>query len=412
MAVDVVPSRRQSEGAGLERNGGTERPDVASRLRTLGGELRIEADEWDRDGGLPRSVFERLGAAGAFEARWPHRTRAGGGDIGMAALIIREAALASVGGCIAVGTHMEGYFRALARSEYGAEVWDDALHGRRVGAMSVTEATAGSTPTTCGTRAQPSAGGWTLTGHKHYVSNMRAAHDCAVFTRTDDGRDLSSFTIFIVPLDAPGVRVTPHRLVGCRASGTAMLDLQEMQIGDERRVGRVGSGLMLLLEFLRAERIMAACAGLAVAELCLEMALAFTERRESAGLALRQHQAIAHRLAELASDIAAGRALVRERLAAAQRGQITSAEAGQAKLVLNRIAWRVADEAVQMLGGRGLTEETAMARIWRDIRIGRIGGGTDEVQLELVSQSLRTGELSDHPAVRDVKAIATDGAMA
>lgn len=400
-----------ADDAARDRDREAERADVSSRVRTLYGELRSEAAEWERDAGMPGSVFARLGAAGAFAARWPDGAR-GTGDVAMAALVIREMALTSIGGSIGVGTHMEGYFRALARSEYGAEVWDDALRGRRVGAMSVTEATSGSTPTTCATRARRSAGGWVLSGHKHYVSNMLAADDCAVFTRTDDGRDMSSFTIFIVPLDAHGVCVTPHRLVGCRAAATAMLDLDEVQVGDERRVGKVGSGLMLLLEFLRAERLMAACAGLAVAELCLEMAFAFSERRQSAGVALRQHQAIAHRLAELTSDIAAGGALVRERLAAAQRGQITSAEAGQAKLVLNRIACRVADEAVQMLGGRGITEETQLARIWRDIRVGRIGGGTDEVQLELVSGSMRPGTLSDHPAVREVRFAATDAVTA
>jgi acyl-CoA dehydrogenase len=114
---------------------------------------------------------------------------------------------------------------------------------------------------------------------------------------------------------------------------------------------------------------------------------------------LRFQQSIAHRLATAASDVAAGRALVEERLRAAERGRISSAEAGQAKLVLNRIAWRVADEAVQLMGGRGFTEETPMSGIWRAIRLGRIGGGTDEVQLELVAQSLRPGPLSSHPAV-------------
>lgn len=382
--------------------------DVAQRVRALfADELRPEADAWERDGGVPRSVFERLAATGAFAARWPDGAR-NPGDVGIAAAIIREMALTSVGGAIATGTHMEGFFRALARCEYGADVWEDALRGQRVGAMSITEATSGSKPTTCGTRARQSADGWVISGHKHYVSNMRAATDCVVFTRTDDGRDLSNFTMFVVPLDAPGVRVTPHELVGARASASAMLDLDEVAVGDDRRAGRRGSGLMLLLEFLRAERVMAACAGLAVAELCLEIALAFTELRQISGVPVRQHQAIAHRLAELQSEIAAGRALTLERVDMAQRGQISSAEAGQAKLVLNRIACRAADEAVQMLGGRGFTEETGLSRIWRDIRIGRIGGGTDEVQLELISQSLRLGELSTHPAVRRVQAAAIE----
>lgn len=371
----------------------------AERIRALYAEdLRAEAPQWERDGGVPRSFYERLGAIGAFAARWPDEAR-GPGDVGVLALLVRETALSSIGACVALGGHVDAYFRALSRCEYGSEAWEDALAGRRVGALSVSEATGGSTPTRAETVAERRGDGWVLSGHKHYVSNMRAATDCVVFVRTGTGRDMRSFTMFVVPTDAPGLTITPHRLVGSRASATAMLDLDGVEVGDERRVGAVGSGLTLLLEMLRFERVGAACASLAIAELCFEIALAFANLRELGGAPLRQHQAIAHRLAELSGEIAAGRALLEQRLDALQRGRISSAAAGQAKLVLGRIAWRVADEAVQIMGGRGLTEETPLAQIWRDIRIGRIGGGSDEVQLELVAQSLRPGELARHPAV-------------
>jgi alkylation response protein AidB-like acyl-CoA dehydrogenase len=385
---------------------GAGRSTAIDSIRALyANELRAEAVEWERDGGVPRSVFRRLAEAGAFEARWPDGAL-GQGDLDVSAAIVRETALASVGACVAIGTHLEAYFRALARCEYGREVWDDAIAGRRVGAMAVSEATGGSAPTKCETVAERSGDGWVLSGHKHYVSNMRAAGDCVVFTRTARKSDLTSFTLFVVPLEAEGVRITPHEVTAARASATAMLDLDEVLVPDERRVGSAGSGLVMLLELLRAERLGAASAGLAVAELCFEIALAFAERREMGGSSLRMHQAIAHRLAELSSEIAAGRALLTERLAAAREGRISSAEAGQVKLVLNRTAWRAADEAMQLLGGRGFTEETGLDRIWRDIRIGRIGGGTDEVQLELVAQSLRPGPLAEHPVVRAAAASA------
>jgi alkylation response protein AidB-like acyl-CoA dehydrogenase len=227
---------------------------------------------------------------------------------------------------------------------------------------------------------------------------MRAATDCAVFARTSR-RDFSGFTIFVLPLDADGVSVTPHELTAAAASGTSMLDLDGVVVGDERRAGGVGLGLPLLLDLLRGERVLAGVAALSVAKLCLEIALAYAGAREVGGQRLRDHQVVAHRLADMASQVAAGRALARERVASYQDGRLSSADAAQAKLVLGRIAWAVADDAVQVLGGRGYTEETPLARIWRDIRIARIGGGSDEVQLELVAQSLRAGELADHPAV-------------
>src|SRR5437588_3226250 len=276
----------------VERRASRVEAGLSSRVDELYRSLRVEAAEWEREGGVPASVYERLGSIGAFAARWPDRAR-GPGDMRTSELILRETALASLGGCVAVGTHMETYFRALARSEFGAAVWDETIAGRRSGALAVTERTGGSFPANCETLARRVNGDWVLSGHKHYCSNMRAADDVAVFARTARRRDLSSFTLFIVPVDAAGVRVTPHKVVGAAASATAMIDLAEVEVGDERRVGGVGSGLPLLLELLRAERVGAACGALAVAELCFEIALAFANSRQQPdGAPLRNRQVI------------------------------------------------------------------------------------------------------------------------
>lgn len=372
---------------------------VAASLEALfAGSLRAEAQEWERDAAMPRSVFERMAATGVFAARWPLGAR-DPGDVEIGSLLVREMALASVGACIAVGTHLEVFFRALARSQYGSEVWEEALAGRRVGCFAVSEYGGGSNPSNCETSAEPHGEGWVLNGDKHYVSNVRAATDLIVFSRTDRRRDLSDFTVFLVPTDAPGVTATPHDLLGARASGTCAVSLRGVEVGDERRVGRVGGGLALLFEFLRGERMAAASGSLAAAELCFEIALTWASARYSAGEALRTRQAIAHRFAILSSEIAAGRGFLADRIERAQSGRLTSAEAAQAKYVLGRLAWRAADEAMQVLAGHGYTEETGFAQLWRDIRIGRIGGGTDEVQLEIVAQGLRPGALAAHPLV-------------
>lgn len=380
--------------------------EVGERIRELfETSFREEAREWEANCGIPKSAFERLAQAGAFEARWPNGAREPG-NVEIGALLVRETALASVGACIAVGTHLEVFFRALARSEHGAEAWPDALAGRALGAFAVSEYAGGSNPTNCETAADRSEGGWVLNGHKHYVSNAGTATDLIVFARTSRGRDLSDFTVFLVPVDAPGVSVAPHKLLGARASGTCAVDLDGVWVGDERRVGGVGTGLALLLEFLRGERMAAATGSLAVAELCLEVALAWMDSRDSGGERLRHKQALAHRIAFLASEVEAARALLSDRLVRAQAGRITSAEAAQAKFVIGRVAWHAADEAMQILAGHGYTEETRFAQFWRDVRVGRIGGGTDEVQLELVAQSLRPGELASHLLVREIQVAA------
>src|SRR4051794_39309300 len=155
--------------------------DAAARIRELfASTLRAEARRWEADGGVPRSFYERMGEIGAYAARWPEGAR-GPGDMAIAELIVREMALSSVGACVAAGTHMEAFYRALARCEYGREIWDDALAGQHVGALGVTERTGGSFPTHCETLAERRGDDWVLNGHKHYCSNMRAATDFVCF---------------------------------------------------------------------------------------------------------------------------------------------------------------------------------------------------------------------------------------
>ena len=373
---------------------------VIEEIRLLFREdLDQHVSDWEHERGVPAWVFERLGAIGAFRARWPNRGRQPG-RIDVAATIAREASLISVGAAIAISTHTEAYFSSLARSKYGERTWHDALAGRAIGALAISESGGGSHPTAhCETRAERASSGWVLHGHKQYVSNMRAATDIVVFAQTGRARGVSGFSFFIVPKEARGITVITHQLTASAASATAMLELDRVEVPDERRVGSVGSGVFILLELLCAERLAAACGALAMAELCFEIALAYADRRLIDGVPLRQRQAVGHKLASLATEIAAGRALVAERLLAAHAGRLAAAEACQAKLMLSRVAWRAADDAVQMLGGLALLEQTPLARIWRDVRVARIGGGTDEVHREIISRSLRSGELRDHPAV-------------
>jgi acyl-CoA dehydrogenase len=382
-------------------------PRSARRIREfIASSLRPEAEQWEQDGAVPASVFRRLGDVGAWAARWPDGARSAG-DVTAGDVTIREIAISSFGAAVAISIHQEAFFRALDRSEWGSANWGPAIAGEVIGALAVSERGSASNPADCRTTGRRSGQGWVLSGHKHYVSNAPAATDLAVFARTSERTDLTAFTIFVVPKAAPGVDVTRHRMVGAAASGTAMVDLHEVAVGDERIAGSVGMGLPLLIELLRGERLAAASSCAAVAELCFEVALAWADRRIVHGRAVRHHQSIAHRLAALQSEVACGGAFLRERLELARSGRVTPGSAAQAKHVL---AGRAVDETIQLVGGHGYLEETALARLWRDVRLGRIGGGTDEVQLELVARSLRSGPLLDHPLVRAVAALADQDA--
>src|SRR5207302_10958277 len=140
---------------------------------------------------------------------------------------------------------------------------------------------------------------------KLYVSNVPPADECLVFARSADRGTFSDFSLFLVPTAAPGFSATPHELVGSHASGTHVVGLREVAVPAERLVGRPGTGLAHVLDFLRLERAWAAAACSAIAELCFEMALTYAGEREIAGRPLTGHQAIAHRLADMSTHVAA-----------------------------------------------------------------------------------------------------------
>lgn len=372
---------------------------VAMTRHTVRERLSPDASGWERAGRVPASAFQMLGDAGVFAARWSSAEPLGDLDVG--ATLAREIALASLGAAICVAAHSEAYLLSLRRAACGEALWGDAVHGRSIGCVALSEATSGSEVTNCGTTARRGGDGWVVCGHKHYVSGFTTASECMVFARTGETEALRDYSLLLVPTTAPGVSAKPHELVGARASGTCMVDLDEVEVCDDRLIGEAGAGLGQVLELLRLERLWAAVGCTAVAEACFEIALGFATRRRIQGLALRRHQAIAHRLAEMRTELGAAGALTERELDAARAGRLTSTGAAEAKLFATRVACRVADEAMQVLGGAGYTEATSLARIWRDLRLSRIGGGTDEVLRELIARGSRRGALASLPLVRD-----------
>jgi alkylation response protein AidB-like acyl-CoA dehydrogenase len=386
--------------------------DLRERLRQLViTEFYPQVPLWDAAGRVPASAFERLAETGALVARWSPASAAGDIDTAVA-LADACGLLTSAGAGVSFMAHTEGFVAATRRCEFGSQHRSEIDTGRRIGCIAISEATSGSVVTSCGTVAEQTPDGWRINGHKHFVSNFSTATDCVTFVRTAHRERMDDYTIFIVPTDAPGVRATPHDLIGARASGTVMVDFTDVEIDDSRRVGKVGAGLQFLLGFLSFERFWAAIGSVVSAELCLEMSNAWAERRQIGGVALRDHQAILHRLADLACVVTAARALVDNLIVQAREGNLTSGNAAMGKLYSSRVAWRVADETMQLLGGRGYTMATPIGRMWADSRLMRIGGGTDEVLRELVARTQRQGTLRRHPAVDTVieaAVIETDG---
>ncbi len=268
----------------------------------------------------------------------------------------------------------------------------DLAAGRRLGAIGLTEPEAGSDAGACRTRAAArDGGGWTLSGEKMFITN--AGTDitacCTVTAREDDG----AVSLFIVPADAPGYRPGPPlRKVGWRASDTRPVHLDGVELGPEARLGPAGAGMRQALAALDGGRIAIAAMGVGLAQGAFELALAYARERRQFGRPIVAFQAVSFALAEMATEIAAARALLYAAARVKDSGAPVTKQAAMAKLTAGRLAQTVAERSLHIHGGYGWMEESPIARLYRDAKILEIGEGTSEVQKMVIARAIGAHE--------------------
>jgi alkylation response protein AidB-like acyl-CoA dehydrogenase len=346
-----------------------------------------EVGDWARNGHLPPRVFVELGEAKLFSRRWePGRTP--GLPLGLA--LVAELTRLSGGLGLAVGLHNEvftGILTERARGDFQQSVRADALSGQAVGCVASTEPTGGSDVASARTRARRTGNGWHLVGSKRYITNAGVATHAIVLAQVEDG-SAAKPALFLVSMRDPGVRVTGFfSTLGVRECDTAAIEL-DAHLEDNALIGTVGAGLVYLLRGLQLERIASAVQVLTGADTALGLAVAHARSRTQFGRRLIEHQALKHRLADAAADLAAAHALLDGIVDRAVDGHVDDREICALKLVSARTAGRVVDDALQVLGGRGYTANFPLERIQRDCRLARIGGGTDELMREMIGTGL------------------------
>ena len=342
---------------------------------------------------FPRGAIEALGRAGLFRERW-----AGGdhGDAGKAALINEELGRSGSGGVgVGVSVQLEAVIATLRRfgdSEELEGLTEWALDGRAVGCIALSERANGSDLASVETLATRTPSGWRITGEKRYVSLGAAADFALVLAREQDTRTPSiapSVSLFVVPRS--GITVT-ERLqgVGMRSLETVTIAI-DAHVPHGYRVSRSGRGVHAITWGLTHERLATAANTLGVATLALELATAHAERRVQFGSKLIHHQALRVKLGQLASELWLAKAGVYALAGSLDQARPETARSvAAAKVTAAQLAERVVSDCLQVLGGRGYLEDaTPLARMWRDVRLARIGGGTDELMWELVAGGLQ-----------------------
>ncbi|MGB3049562.1 MAG: acyl-CoA dehydrogenase family protein [Polyangiales bacterium] len=264
--------------------------------------------------------------------------------------------------------------------------------GEMIGAFALTEPQAGSDASNLQTRAIPTKDGYSITGTKQFITSGRIAGAVIVFAVTDPSAGKRGISAFLVPAGTPGMKVASleHKM-GQEASDTAALSFDAVLVPADHLIGKEGEGYRIALANLEAGRIgiAAQCAGMARA--ALDQAIGYAKERTAFGTTISKHQAVAFRLADMATQLHAATTMVLEVAALRDAGRPCLKEACMAKLFASEAAERICSDAIQIFGGYGYSRELPVEKIYRDVRVAQIYEGTSDVQRIIISRQLLQG---------------------
>jgi short-chain 2-methylacyl-CoA dehydrogenase len=357
-------------------------------------EVAPVAEELDREKRFPYEIVAKLGELGMMGIPFPEEYGGGGGDSLAYAIAVEELTRvdSSVAITLCAHTSLGTQPIYLFGTEQQKRDWMPELtSGRKLGAFGLTEPEAGSDAGNVRTRARRDNGDWVIDGAKQFITN--AGTDISgvvcITARTDTDPAHPEISNLIVANGTPGYEQgEPYRKMGWNASDTRPLTFTDCRVPEEALLGPAGNGFKQFLHILDIGRIGVASMGVGLAQGALDQAIAYAKERRAFGKPISKFQAIQGKLADMATEIEAGRLLTYKAALLKDAGRNFTLTAAQAKLKTGRLAVRCAEEAVQIHGGYGYIEEYPVCRFYRDAKILTIGEGTDEVQQMVIARAL------------------------
>jgi short/branched chain acyl-CoA dehydrogenase len=348
------------------------------------------AEELDREHRFPYELVAELAELGLMGMPIPEGYGGGGTDTLAYAIAIEELTRvdSSVAITVAAHTSLGTMPIFLFGSDEQKREWLPQLaSGQKLGAFGLTEAGAGSDAGATRTRAELRDGQWVINGSKIFITN--AGTDISglvtITALTGDG-EVSNI---IVPNGTPGYELSPQmRKLGWRASDTRELSFKDAAVPEGNLLGPRGEGFRQFLEILDGGRISVAAMGVGLAQGAYDLAFRYAQEREQFGKPIARFQAVQFQLADMAVEIEAGRNLVYKAAWLKDEGRPFAKEAAMAKLYTGELSHRVANAALQIHGGYGFMDESAISRLYRDQKILEIGEGTNEVQRMVIARHL------------------------
>ena len=354
------------------------------------------AAEWDKTGHFPAEQLKEMGELGLFGMVIPEQW--GGSDIGYVAFALAlEEVAAGDGACSTIlsvtNSVVCGSLLGFASEFLKTQYLKPLASGKLLGCFCLTEAQAGSDAAAIKTSAVRDGDGYVLNGSKTFITSGNNAQVAIVFAVTDPQLGKKGISAFLVPTDNPGYQVgTVEHKMGQHASDTAQVFLKDCRVTDDHLVGVEGEGYKIALMNLASGRIGIGAQSVGMARAAYEIALAYARERETFGKPIIQHQAVAFRLADMATQLEAAHLMVMNAAQLRETDEPCLKQASMAKLFASEAAEKICSSAIQVLGGYGYLKEYNLERIYRDVRISQIYEGTSDIQRIVIAREI--GDMS------------------
>jgi alkylation response protein AidB-like acyl-CoA dehydrogenase len=356
-------------------------------------EIAPHVMEWDEAAHFPDDLFPKLGELGLLGVFFPEKL--GGSGLGYLEYVIVIEELAAVDGSVGLSVAAHNSLCTNHIFKFGTDAQrqkylPSLAQGKMLGAWSLTEPGAGSDAGGTRTVAERRDGGWVLNGAKTFTTNGHSAGVCVAMAVTEKGKGSHGISAFIVERGTPGFRPgKKENKLGMRASETSEVVFTDCFVPSENLLGEPGKGFVNSLQILDGGRISIAALALGIAQGALEAATKYSKERRQFGQPISEFQGIQFKLADMATQVEAARALTYRVAWMADRGDMRhTKESAMAKLFASEIAVRVASDAVQVFGGYGYIKDYPAEKYYRDAKLCTIGEGTSEIQKLVIARQL------------------------
>jgi len=355
-------------------------------------EIRPHVMEWDEASHFPMGLIPKLAEMGLMGVIFPEEY--GGAGMGHVeyAIVIEELARVDPSIALSVAAHNSlctNHIFQFGTEEQKRKYVVPLAQGKKLGCWSLTEPEAGSDAGGTRTTAVKDEGAWVLNGSKTFTTNGHHADICVAMAMTDKAKGHHGISAFIIETNAAGFKLgKKENKLGMRASATSEVIFTDCRIPGENLLGAEGAGFLNSLAILDGGRISIAALAVGLAQGAFEASVKYAKQRKQFGKPIAEYQAIQWKLADMESEIQAGRALTFQAACLADRGAKHTLESCTAKLFAGEMACRVTSEAVQVHGGYGFVKDYPAEKFYRDVKLTTIGEGTSEIQRLIIARQL------------------------